>query len=479
MTDILKGLIQLSPLWSLSLIAFIPLTAKVLNNNKELKPEFVSGIYSLAVLSSLLLFFSVGFNDQEALSLKFDYYSSGACLLAGTAGFISLVLFHLNTWIDRRQLTEILFFHCQGIVALYVFCLAQDLMTAFIGLETVSLIIYMNLAMSRKDQFCLESAIKYFVLNAFSGVVFLYGLSFVFGATGTLELEKFFLPENTAYLFNRFFFIGFALILSALFFKVALFPFQFWLADVYQGALSPMTAFMATAVKSALVLFIGKIFALPFFEREAHGFVFLSGLAVISVLTVVFGNVMALKQAKLKRLAAFSSLAHSGYIMMALFGILSLDQPEKDFSVIFYYLLAYIFLTGGLLIAFQSLEKKSSQPELKDLKSLFQSNPLLAGGLTLFLLGLAGMPPSFGFFAKIGIFQPLILSANWWLIFWAFVGSALGLYYYTKPISLMLDKEQREPINWPRLAQVFLLILAFLSLFGAFLFGIFFNLHSG
>lgn len=476
MSLVFKGILQLAPLWSLSLIAFIPLTAKVLNKNKELNAGVVSGIYGLAVLSSLFLFFFVGFNDVEVLSLRFDNYGSGACVLAAVASLISLALFHLNLWVDKKQLTEILFFFCQGLLGLYVFCLAQDLMTAFIGLETVSLIIYINLAMSRKDLFCLEASIKYFVLSAFSGVVFLYGLSFLFGATGTLELDKFFSPESGANLYNRFFFLGFVLIFSALFFKMALFPFQFWLADVYQGALTPMTAFMATAVKSSLVLFLGKIFALPFFEKSSHGSIFLSGLAVLSVLTVLFGNIMALRQVRLKRLVAFSSLAHSGYLIMALVGVLSLSNPLKDFSVIFYYLLAYIFLTGGLLTGFQSLEKQNSQPELKELRGLFKSNPFFALALSLFLLGLAGIPPSFGFFAKLGLFQPLILSGSWWILFWAFVGSAIGLYYYIKPVTLMLDcKDLKPPLEWPWLSKSLVLILSLAGLLGGFFFGIFFH----
>ena len=475
MDSVLKGIIQLSPLWSLSLMAFIPLTAKVLNGNKELKSEVVSGIYGLAVLNSLLLFVFLGFNDTEILSLRFDSYSSGACLLAGLASLISLLLFQLNAWIDRKQLTEILFFLCQGLLGLYVFCLAQNLMTAFIGLETVSLIIYLNLAMSRKDLFCLEASIKYFVLSALAGVIFLYGMSFLFGSTGTLELDQFFRSGSDIHFYNRFFFLGLILMLSGLFFKVALFPFQFWLADVYQGALTPMTAFMALAVKSSLVLFIGKVFALPFFEKGEHGFVFLPGLAVASVLTALFGSLMALKQTKIKRLVAFSSLAHSGYLLMALFGILNLSSSSKDFSAVFYYLLSYIFLTGGLLLGFQSLEKQNSQPELKDLRSLFESHPFLAFGLSLFLLGLAGVPPSFGFFAKVGVFQPLILSASWWVLFWAFVASAIGLYYYIRPISLLLEKGGiKPPIKDSGLARSALLILALASLMGPFFFGVFF-----
>ncbi len=473
MDSILKGFLQLAPLWSLSFLAFIPLTAKVLSGNKELRPGALAGIYGMAILSSLFLFIFVGFNDRQVLSLRFDSYGTGACVLAALASLISLALFYFNSWADKRQLTEILFFLCQGLLGLYVFCLAQDFMTAFIGLETASLIIYMSLAMSRKDLFCLEASIKYFVLSALAGVVFLYGLSFVFGAAGTLEWDRFFLPEGGAYFYNRFFFLGLIFILAGLFFKAALFPFHFWLADVYQGALTPMTAFMALAVKSSLILFIGKIFALPFFERGAHGSIFLSGLALAGILTALFGNIMALKQTQLKRLAAYSSLAHSGYLMMALVGILSLETASKDFSPIFYYLLAYILLTGGLLLAIQTLERLNSQPDMSSLRSLFQQQPFLAGGLSVFLLGLAGMPPSFGFFAKIGIFQPLILSGSWGMLFWLFAGSAIGLYYYIKPIAVMLDSGGAEPaVAWPLPVKFLFLALVLASLFGGLAFGV-------
>lgn len=475
MDSLLKGLIQTAPLWSLSLISFIPLTAKVLNRNKEHQAFVVSGVYALAIFTSLFLFFFIGFNDKELLFLRFDNYSSGACVLVALASLISLILFHLNTWTDRKQLTEILFFLCQGIVGLYVFCLAQELMTALIGLEIASVMIYLNLAMSRKDLLCLEAAIKYFVLSALAGVIFLYGLSFLLGGGGTLEINKLFSSEAGILFYNRFFFLGWILIFSALFFKIALFPFHLWLADVYQGALTPMTAFMALAVKSSIVLFIGKIFSQPFFEKGSHGFVFLSGLAAASVLTVIFGNLMALKQMSLKRLVAFSSLAHSGYLMMALFGILRLENPTNSFSLLFYYLLAYIFLTGGLLTGLQSMERHSSQVDLNDLKALFTYRPFTASGFSLLLLGLAGIPPSFGFFAKLGLFQPLILSGSWWILFWAFIGSAIGLYYYVYPITLMLKPEKPDmALNWPWPARYLFFSLVLAGLFGGFFFGIFF-----
>ena len=261
MKDFLISAILLSPLWSVSLVAFIPLVAKILNRNQEMKKSLVCFIYALGFLLSGVLLVFIGFNDKEVLSLKWSAYSSGACLLANVSGLISLALFSFNTWIDKKQLTEILFFFSQSLVGLYVFCLSQDLFTAFVGLELLSIPLYINLAMSRKDFFCLEASIKYFVLSAFASIVFLYGLSFIFGATGTLEWSEF--VENPSALYHRFFFLGWALVLIGLFFKVALFPFQFWLPDVYQGALTPFTLFMSTGLKSGVVLFLGKILSLP------------------------------------------------------------------------------------------------------------------------------------------------------------------------------------------------------------------------
>ena len=475
MTLSLESFFQLSPLWIVSLMAFVPLILKVLNGNKEIKSLVLFSFHGLGILSSLILFFLLGFEGQELLSLKFSSYETIACVLVALASLQSLFLFRFNLWIDKKQLTETLFFFSHGVVALYIFCLSQDLMTAFIGLETASLIIYISLAMSRKDFLCLEAAMKYFVLSALSGVVFLYGLSFLFGATGSLEIENFFLSQADSY--NRFLFLGFVFVFCSLFFKVALFPFQFWLADVYQGALTPMTSFLATAVKSSVVLFIGRLFALPFFEKGEHGFIFISGLAIASVLTLLFGNIMALKQTRLKRLVAFSSIAHSGYLMMALVGILSLTSDSKDFSALVYYLVSYIFMTGGLLTAIQCLESKnSSQVNLEDLRALFKTQPLFALALSLFLVGLAGLPPTFGFFAKVGLFQPLVLSANWWILLWAFIGSSIGLYYYIKPITVMMDfkSEGKTDIEWHLVSKSLIILTSFGTLLGAFVFGFFF-----
>ena len=355
----------------------------------------------------------------------FDVFESGACALAALAALQCLPLFARNSLLDKDQLSEILFLFSHALLGVYIFSLSQDLMTAFIGLELTSLALYLLIGMAPKETLPLEASIKYFVLSAFAGILFLYGLSFIFGLSGDLTVSGL---AASGHQFHRFFFLGLAFLLAGLLFKMSVFPFQFWLPDVYQGAITPVTSFMATGFKAAVILFVGRVF-LPVFSGEKLEML-LMGFAVLSVLTALFGNILALRQTNLKRLVAFSSLGHSGYLLMALTGLFSIQKA--DFFPLFYYLLAYVFMTGGALAVIQCLEEKTPQPTLKDLEGLFKTNPWIALSLTLFLLGLAGIPPLFGFFAKVALFQPVIAAGLWWVLFWGLVASGIGLYYYVK-----------------------------------------------
>ena len=461
-----NALIQLMPLWSLSLFSFIPLVLKTLNHNKEPHPRLVLGIHFLGIITSLGLFLLLGFQEIHPVvfSLHFDVFESGACVLAALAAIQSLPLFGRNPWLDKTQLTESLFLFSHALLGVYIFCLSQDLLTAFIGLELASLVLYILIAMAPKELLSLEASIKYFILSSLASILFLYGLSFLFGVSGDLTIENFGATGNQL---HRFFFLGLGFLLAGLLFKMSVFPFQFWLPDVYQGALTPVTSFMATGLKSAVILFIGRAF-FPVFSNEKMGML-LMGLGIFSVLTALFGNILALGQSFLKRIMAFSSLGHSGYLLMALVGIFSLKKP--DFFPLFYYLLAYIFMTGGALAAIQCLEQKNSQPELKDLQGLFKTNPLFATLFSLFLLGLAGMPPFFGFFAKTALFQPLISAGHWWILFWAIIASAIGLYYYIKPLTYMCQGNRPSPLIIPWSMKTILIFCTFGTLFGAFLLG--------
>lgn len=458
--------IQLMPVWSLSFFSFIPLILKTINKNREPHQRVVLGIHFMGIFTSLGLFFLLGFDDRHPVlfSLRFGVFESGACVLAALAALQCIPLFSRNQWIDKNQLTESLFLFSHVLVGVYIFSLSQDLMTAFIGLETASLVLYLLIAFVPKAKFSLEASIKYFVLSSFAGILFLYGLSFIFGVSGDLAVAALGEAGNQFY---RFFFLGLGFLLVGLLFKMSIFPFQFWLPDVYQGALTPVTSFMATGLKSAVILFIGRVFS-PVFINNERAEILLMVLGMFSVLTVLFGNILALRQHFLKRLVAFSSLGHSGYLLMALVGIFSLKVP--DFFPLFYYLSAYIFMTGGAFACIQCLEEKHFQPELKDLAGLFKTNPLFALGFSLFLLGLAGMPPFFGFFAKVALFKPLIASGHWWMLFWALVASAIGLYYYIKPLTYMSESSKRSPLHLSWNMKTLFVFCVMGTLLGAFLF---------
>lgn len=459
-------LVQLMPLWSLSLFSFLAVTLKVLNQNREPKPTVVFGIHFLSVFTSFILFFLVGFNDLHPVvfSLHFDVFESGACALAALAALQCLPLFARNNLLDKSQLTEILFLFSHALLGVYIFSLSQDLMTAFIGLELASLSLYLLIGMAPKEKLPLEASIKYFILSSFAGILFLYGLSFIFGLSGDLTIAGLSVTNHQV---HRFFFLGLCFLLSGLLFKMSVFPFQFWLPDVYQGAVTPVTSFMATGLKAAVILFVGRAF-LPVFSGEKLEML-LMAFAALSVLTALFGNILALRQSNLKRLIAFSSLGHSGYLLMALTGLFTIQKP--DFFPLFYYLLAYVFMTGGALAVIQCLEEKTSQPTLKDLEGLFKTNPLIALSLTVFLLGLAGIPPVFGFFAKVALFQPVIAAGLWWMLFWGLVASGIGLYYYVKPVVCMCGGERLKPVASGLSMKVLLGFAVTGSLLGAFFLG--------
>ena len=429
--------LQLSPLWSLSLAGAIPLTWKILRGNSEPHSGLSAAAVFAGIAVSATLFLALGFNDQSLLSLKFGQLESGACLLAALAAVQCLPLFRNSRLLDKSQFSESLFLFSNSLTGLYIFCLSQDLMTAFIGLETASLSLYLLMAFAPGEKLSLEASIKYFVLSSFAGVLFLYGMSFVFGAAGgDLTIAGLAAKGNE---FQRFFFLGLALLLSGLLFKISAFPFQFWLPEVYHGALTPVASFMATGLKASVILWTARFFHPVFSSYEKTG-ALLVGLAAFSALTILFGNILALRQTGLKRLAAFSSLSHSGYLLAALAGVFSLEEP--DFFPLVFYLTAYVFMTGGAFACAQYLES-AERPSLQDMKGLFRSNPLFALFLSFFLLGLAGAPPFFGFFAKAALLRPLIESGLYSLALWIVCASAVAFYYYMKPVALMCAAPQK------------------------------------
>ena len=458
----LQSLIYLSPLWSLSALSLLPLIVKTLKGG-EPHPFFTYGISFFSISLSIVLFGLLGFRDISLFSLHLGAFESAAAILAGVSALLSLPLFARNTLLDHSKRTEALLLFSHTLLGVYILALSKDFLTAFIGLETASITLYMLIAFAPNEKPAIDSAVKYFALSALASAFFLYGLSFIFGASGDISLRVF-TEENRH--FSRLFLTGAAFLLSGLLFKIAVFPFQFWLPDVYQGALTPVVSFMAAGMKSTAVLFTARAFA-PFFEGGKSG-ALLSGLSALAVLTALFGNILALKEKRLKRLAAASGLGHSGYLIMALTAVFS---TGGDFSPLFYYLTAYIFMTGGLFAVIQYLEPK--RVYIEDLRGMFKDHPWISLLFSLFLLSLAGFPPLFGFFAKAVLFQPLIEAEAFGLLFWMITASGIGLFYYIKPLVFMLKdsplKKSHAKLHWSLKYVLSACALGVVS--GAFAFG--------
>lgn len=317
-------------------------------------------------------------------------------------------------------------------LGIHMMTATQNLVVMLIALEIFSLPLYV-LATWRRDVKGFEAGLKYFLLGALAAAVFLYGIALHFGATGSFEAGA----AGKGLLYGT----SLVLLLVAFGFKVSLVPFQWWTPDVYQGSPTAVTLLMATAVKAAGFAAMARIFTPQ--QVEEWGF----ALAVVVGLTVVFGNLGALAQQEAKRLLAYSSIAHAGYLALALFG------PSAGPALSFY-LLSYALATGVALAVLATLSNQ--EVPFERLNGLWKRQPLLGGALVVALLSLAGLPPLAGFWGKYLVFLEAARAGQYALLVLALVTSAIAAYYYLRLLVMVAfgkpQTEAAEPI--PALNQV-------------------------
>ncbi|MFA5405427.1 MAG: NADH-quinone oxidoreductase subunit N, partial [Ignavibacteria bacterium] len=357
-----------------------------------------------------------------------------------------------------------------ALLGMLLMIFANDLIIIFIGLELMSICFYILVGFLRKRIKSNESALKYFLLGVFITGFLLYGISLMYGVTGTTKLSAYI--AMVGIIKNPVFIIGIVLFSIGFFFKMGVFPFQMWVPDVYEGAPTVVTGLMSTAGKIAAVGTIVPIII----AFNITDFKIL--LAIISVLTMLFGNVIALAQSSIKRLLAYSSIASAGYILV---GVASLD----DLAVkgIAFYLLAYVFMQLGSFIivaVYESNAKDKSDYNLvnfDDYKGLAKRNPMLGIFFTIFLLSLAGIPPFAGFWGKYYLFYFAIKSNLIWLSIVAILLSLVSLYYYLKVIVYMWFNEPPEIYSNEKITfDIFGKIAVITAVFGTLIFGFYPNL---
>jgi NADH-quinone oxidoreductase subunit N len=310
-----------------------------------------------------------------------------------------------------------------------------DLLIIFLGIETMSIALYVLAGFHRTRPRSNEAALKYLLLGAFSTGFLLYGIAMVYGQIGTTSLIEFsnYLASSEAP-FGGYMGIGVALLLVGLAFKVAAVPFHFWSPDVYDGAPTPITALMSTASKAAAFAAVLRVFYLPDYPLSLS---YENTLWVLAVLTMTVGNLSALAQTGIKRMLAYSSIAHAGYMLV---GFVAMN--ELGAAGILYYLGVYLFMNvGAFTIAWLVNRRGGGEYQISDYAQLGYRRPTLAILMSVFLLSLIGIPPLAGFFGKLYVFSAAVQAGYVWLVVIAVLNSAVSVYYYLRVIVVMYMKE--------------------------------------
>jgi NADH-quinone oxidoreductase subunit N len=405
-----------------------------------------------------------------------DSFSFFFRLLIGAVAF--LVVLAAGPYLERERLPfaefySLLLFAAAG---MGVLASAQELLTAFIGLEMSSISSYVLAGYRRDALKSGESAMKYFLLGSFATAFFLYGIALVYGASGTTMLLK---MDSADLLHSTLFKLGLAMILIGLGFKVAAAPFQVWTPDVYEGAPTPVTALFSAGPKAAAFALLLRIFA----TVPAATHFWFWAFWVLAALTMFAGNLGALVQSNVKRLLAYSSIAHAGYILVAFAAVTQMarngaGEAGPAYAAVLFYLLSYALVKlGAFTIVSQLGGAGEKNLSLDDYAGLSQRQPWVAAALSVYLLSLLGLPVTAGFFGKFYIFKAAVNSHLMWLAMLMAINSIIGAYYYLRLIVLMYMRESSAeaaalgPVAFPLGVSVVL----WLTVAGTIAFGLYPN----
>ncbi|RPJ34952.1 MAG: NADH-quinone oxidoreductase subunit N [Verrucomicrobiaceae bacterium] len=342
-------------------------------------------------------------------------------------------------------------FACAGMMWL---ASAKDLAGAFVALELVTVTFYILVAYMRRNVGSLEAGVKYLILGALSTGFLVYGIAWVYGTTGTMSLSeisnfKFQISNPAPLLF------GIALVMVGLAFKIGAVPMQVWIPDVYQGAPTPVTAFLSVGSKAAGFILLVR-FLEPFLASDLTRGPVLKLLIILAIATLLFGNLAAIPQTNFKRLLGYSSIAHAGFLLLAL----ACGTPPEENSlgsvqVVSLYLATYLIMTLGVFFVLAQVRIQRDGENISDFNGLGKSNPTLALALTILLAALAGMPLTAGFIGKFFVFSLAVEAGLWAGVGVAFIAAAAGFYYYLKVVRAMwwAEPADRQPVTLPVISK--------------------------
>jgi NADH-quinone oxidoreductase subunit N len=384
----------------------------------------------------------VGFNGM----FQVDGITKGFQYLVLAAGIVTVLLSQLQLDALGEQTVEyyaLLLFSISGMLFLVG---ATDLVSIYFSLELMALCIYILVAYLRTQERSIEAGVKYFLLGAFSSGILLFGISLLFAAAGGVTTNLAELNQRLALAppsSSLLVFLGVLMVLVGFCFKVAAVPFHMWSPDAYDGAPTPITAFMSMAPKAASLAAFLRVFGTGLNGVSAD---WMAPLAFVAAASMILGNIAALRQQTMKRLLAYSSIAHVGYMLL---GVMSAGTPGGP-QAVWLYMLTYLFMQSGAFAIVIFLQGKGEGERIDDFRGLGRTRPLLAFAMMVILLSLAGVPPLLGFFSKFYLFKLAIEQGHVTLTVIALLTSAVAAYYYLAVVALMYFKEPAATTEAPR-----------------------------
>jgi NADH-quinone oxidoreductase subunit N len=364
--------------------------------------------------------------------------------LAGLLKIASIIMVGIGFIYSRKYLIknnlmkgEFFLLSLFGLLGMLIMISANSLLIMYLGLETLSLSLYALVAFDRNSSIAAESAMKYFILGAIASGSLLYGISWIYGVTGSLEFNEIALAISQDSNLNSLpLWFGMAFVVVGIAFKFGAVPFHMWLPDVYQGARTPVTLFIATAPKLAAFALIYRILV------DGLGGVqgaWLGTIMIVSLLSLILGNVVAIAQTNIKRMLGYSAIGHVGFIFAGIF-----TGTQIGYSAALFYSLTYVIMAAGAFGVLIALSDEEQGDQLDDLKGLSQRNPWLAAIMLFIMLGMAGIPPWVGFFAKLDIINAVVDAGFAGFAVVMVLTSVIGAFYYLRVIWFMYFEEALE-----------------------------------
>lgn len=372
--------------------------------------------------------------DEMSNMLKLMIYPTVAAVFVYSRSYLSL------RGLLRGEFFSLALFATLGMM---VMVSASHLITLYLGLELLSLSLYAMVALQRESAVATEAAIKFFVLGALASGFLLYGMSMLYGATGTLHITELVQSMQQGIADRDIFIIGLVFIVAGLGFKLCAVPFHMWVPDIYEGAPTAITLFIGSAPKLAAFGFVMRLLVEGLGELSAD---WQGMLIILSVASMTVGNFVAIAQQNIKRMLAYSTISHIGFVLLGFIAI-----GENGYSSAMFYIIAYVLMTLGAFGIIMLLSREGFEADkITDFKGLNQRNPWLAFMMLIIMFSMAGVPPMIGFYAKLAVFQAVLEAGYVWLVVVAVILAVIGAFYYLRIVKFMYFDvtEDVQPVSF-------------------------------